>query len=137
MKVTQLTICSNFDRLILIIAYLVSQGDEIDKKALFTFDLTAETDYARLGENAVIIDLQNLNIIVRFKNVNGKHLYYNNMYAKLIQIKIRLVQMLDNSVIKCQFFEATMLRLYFQIEQKKHQRLNIFNFMVISVNSKI
>lgn len=63
---------SSHKRLILGHCLLVSQGNEVDEKALFTFDLTAETDYARLGENAVIIDLQNLNIIVRFQNVNGE-----------------------------------------------------------------
>lgn len=50
---------------------LASEGDGIDAKELFTFDLTADTDCARLGEKAVIIDVQKLNIIVRFQNVNG------------------------------------------------------------------
>lgn len=49
----------------------MSEGDEVDGKALFNFEFTGETDYARLGEKAIIIDLQNLNIIVRFENFNG------------------------------------------------------------------
>lgn len=49
----------------------MSEADATDEEALFTFDLTADTDYARLGERAVIIDAQKLNIIVRFEQING------------------------------------------------------------------
>lgn len=51
----------------------MAEGAEIDGKALFTFDLTADTDLARLGEKAVIIDLPNLNITVKFEQVNGAY----------------------------------------------------------------
>ena len=50
---------------------LVSEGEDVKADPLYTFDLTNETDYARLGENAVIIDLLNLNIIVKFQCING------------------------------------------------------------------
>lgn len=53
---------------------IVSEGDEIDEKALFTFDLTADTDCARLGDKAFVIDAQNVNVSVKFQNINGKWL---------------------------------------------------------------
>lgn len=54
---------------------VASGGDEIVKKALFTFDLTTDTDCARLGDKAFVIDAQKVNISVKFQNINGKWVY--------------------------------------------------------------